>query len=81
MKKFILLLTLIYFSFCTMDECDEATDQEKCNSISIGQKGLYCFKADIENEDGEDEEYKNHCMTFPTNADNQKIYLKFVVAG
>lgn len=51
MKKFILFLTLMYFSFCSMESCNDLTDQSQCNAEPIGVDGLYCFKANFEYED------------------------------
>ena len=80
MKQFIFFLTLIYFSFCSMESCNDITDQEKCNAEPIGVDGLYCFKANIENENVDKDmgEHKTECMTFPIDPDNQKIFFKFV---
>ena len=81
MKKFILLFTLIYFSFCTTEQCAEEKDQEKCNSIKVDEEGLFCFKADYEDndyEDIEDYEEEDACLPFPINPDYQKLHFKFV---
>ena len=74
MKKFILIITLIYFSSCTTDECSEEIHQENCNDIKVDEEDLYCFKADFENSDAVD----GACLPFPTNPDYQKLYFKFV---
>ena len=61
MKKVLILLSLIYFSFCSLEECGGYTVQEKCNEIDLGQNGLFCFKANITNEYLEDEdEYEGY---------------------
>ena len=59
MKKVLILLSLIYFSFCSLEECGGYTVQEKCNEIDLGQNGLFCFKANITNEYLEDEDNMN----------------------
>ena len=72
MKKLILLLSLIYISFCSMESCNDILDQEKCNDEPIDQDGFYCFKANIKND------ITTKCMTFPTDPAHQKIYFRFV---
>ena len=88
MKKVLILLSLIYFSFCSLEECGGYTVQEKCNEIDLGQNGLFCFKANITNEylededeyeyeyEGYEEEEKTKCMPFPTEAENQKLFFQ-----
>ena len=61
-----------------MESCNDLTDQSQCNAEPIGVDGLYCFKANFENEDLEDGEHPTECMTFPIDPNNQKIYFQFI---
>ena len=73
MNKLLLLMLCIYSVFCTMDECNECTDQSKCNSIEFESDNLFCFKADIYNNIPEEysqygfeyEDEKTQCIAFP----------------
>ncbi len=83
MNKFLLLILSIYCVFCTMDECNESTDQSKCNSIDVEDENFYCFKHDhispeeeeelAKEEESDKEEEKverSRCLAFPRAADN-----------
>ena len=61
-----------------MESCNYILEQEKCNDEPIGQEGLYCFKANVENEDLTEGEDKTQCMTFPTNPDHQKLFFQLI---
>ena len=85
MNKLLLLILSIYCVFCSMDECDESTDQSRCNSIEVEDENFYCFKNDHyffeEEDDPEKEEesekekqVKNKCLVFPKSSDNQKLF-------
>ena len=76
----------IYGVFCTMDECDECTDQSKCNSINVESENLYCFKADLYDPYAEEyseygldyEEEETKCIVFPKKAETQKLYWQII---
>ena len=90
MKKVLILLSLIYFSFCSLEECGGYTVQEKCNEIDLGQNGLFCFKANITNEylededeyeyEGYEEEEKTKCMLFLQKLKIRNYFFKFIMA-
>lgn len=61
-----------------MESCNDILEQEKCNDEPIGQEGLYCFKANVENEDLAEGEHETQCMTFPTDPEHQKLFFQFV---
>ena len=72
MKRIIIMILLIYYSFCTIDDCNNCEDQEQCNSITVENSELYCFKMDF---------YKieeSGCLTFPKKEENQKIYKRLL---
>ncbi len=77
MNKLLLLILSIYCVFCTMDECNESTDQSKCNSIDVEDENFYCFKHDHISPEEEEELAKEEekversgCLAFPKAADN-----------
>ena len=67
MKRIIILMLIIYSSYCTMDECDEETDQSKCNSIEVEYDDFFCFKVDFLDVDSK-------CISYPKEANYQKAY-------
>ena len=76
MKQLLILLLLIFYSFCTLDECEQSTNQDLCNSINVDIVYFLCFKAEKINEDVNDEE-STKCKAFPMHQDMQKFYWKF----
>ena len=89
MNKFLLLILSIYCVFCSMDECNQSTDQSRCNSIDLEDENFYCFKLDLyspeeeeepvkeeESEKEKEKEEKTQCLVLPKTADNQKLYIQ-----
>lgn len=81
MKRIFIIILLLYYSFCTIEECDTCEDQTKCNSIAVEESILFCFKAEhFESEFSEEGIEKVKCSSFPKEAENQKI-LKRIFNG
>jgi len=77
MKSIFIIILLLYYSFCTIEECDTCEDQTKCNSITVEDSILFCFKADdFEREYGNEGDGNAKCSAFPKEAENQKIFKR-----
>ena len=51
-----------------MDECDEESDQNKCNGIKVEYDDFYCYKADLFNNP------YSRCIAYPKKKEKQKMY-------
>ena len=71
MKKLIISILLFFYCYCTIDECFDATDMNRCNSIEIEYDGFYCFKAKLYDDEN------SKCIVLPKAPDNQKSFWKF----
>lgn len=69
MKRIIILMLVIYSSYCTMDECDRETDKNKCNSIEVEYDDFFCFKVDFVGANS-----NSSCISYPKEANYQKAY-------
>ena len=70
MNRFIILISIIVFCYCSQEECENSSDEEKWNSIAIEHNELYCFKAKVYGE--------KECIPFPKKAEEQKIFVNMV---
>lgn len=72
MKKFFLIILLIYYSFCDFETCSEAKYSD-CANINIGFSGFSCFKIKwVETLDD------GNCTPFPINKEAQQAFVKIV---
>ena len=78
MKRIIIMTFLIYYCFCSIEECIRCKNQEQCNSIDVEESELYCFKADFYQSEERDYDPNNKCVVYLKKEENQKIYKRII---
>ena len=68
MKRLIVLLTLIYSIFCSIDSCLNCNDESQCYNIKIEFNGFSCYKY-------KSEYASNKCLPSPDDKKEQEAFF------